>query len=375
MVCQQSAKTLKDGTIQKQKAFETGDSEPFLNAAVIIGDPSQIFLLSGMNSSEETLRIELPGYTRTRQEFSVIETCAASHIKSLIIQQDKYDRYEHRNVDGRFVIIPETISRLGAVETIKINACIEELPVALSKLTNLKLLDLTGCYNLLSIPEEILEMKDLKIKIGDIISKASEVIFIKVPENGITQAVFSTIRSTNAKKIEQLFIRQTPSTSSQERFEIPDEITDLHELKMLSITGNVSSLLSWIGNMNTLLSLTVSYSMLVSLPENIGNLSNLTSLNLAVCYKLVSLPETIWNLSNLTSLNLSECSTFESLPSSIGNLSNLTSFNLSGCSRFVLPESIGNLSNLTSLILSGCENLQSLPERVLGISLTSLLLI
>ena len=46
-------------------------------------------------SSEKTLRIELSEYIddRTGQEFSVIEKCDASHIKSLIIQQACYDSY------------------------------------------------------------------------------------------------------------------------------------------------------------------------------------------------------------------------------------------------------------------------------------------
>ena len=57
--------------------------------------PNTNFFLSEMNySSEETLRIELPWYplNGTDQEFSVIEKCDASHIKSLIIQQDNYNR-------------------------------------------------------------------------------------------------------------------------------------------------------------------------------------------------------------------------------------------------------------------------------------------
>ena len=78
-------------------------------------------------------------------------------VTSLIIRQAQYDVYVPYYSNDKSVIIPETISRLVAVETIKINACIEELPVALSKLTNLQLLNLTGCYNLLSIPDEILE--------------------------------------------------------------------------------------------------------------------------------------------------------------------------------------------------------------------------
>ena len=325
-------------------------------------------------SSEETLRIKLSEYIddRTGQEFSVIEKCDASHIKSLIIEQYNYDRYEN-SPDLRLVIIPGTVSRLVAVETIKITAYITELPVCLSELNNLRLLDLTGCYNHLSIPEEILKMKDLRIKIGGIISKASEVVFITVPLNGITQEVFSEISSAQEKEIEQLIIRQMPTNSLfdyQESFAVPDEIKDFHELQLLCITGNISSVPSWVGNMSRLGTLTVSYSSIFqSLPESIWNLSNLTSLNLSGCSKLVSLPSCIGNLSNLLSLNLSECYSLEMLPENIGNLSNLTSLNLNGYKNLrSLPESIENLSNLTSLDLSGCSNLVSLPSSIGNLS-------
>ena len=194
-----------------------------------------------------------------------------------------YDRYVQYSAP-RLVIIPETINRLVAVETIKINAFIRELPVALSKLNNLKLLDLNGCYNLLSIPEEILEMKYLKIKNGDIISKASQIVFITVPLNGITP--FSKILSVNKKKIEQLIIRQVspPDEEEPEAFEVSDEIKVLHELKLFSMTGNLSSLPSSIGNMSTLCSLIVNCSSLESLSTSIGDLCNLTSLNLGDSY-------------------------------------------------------------------------------------------
>ena len=92
-------------------------------------------------------------------------------------------------------------------------------------------------------------MKDMKIKIGDIISRASQVVFITVPPNGIAPEVLSKIRSANTKKIEQLIIRQMRLRDLQhlqEEFEVPDEIKDLPDLKMLYITGNVSQLPLWI---------------------------------------------------------------------------------------------------------------------------------
>ena len=321
-----------------------------------------------MDSDDETLRTELPEYTYDRtagQKFSVIETCDASLVKYVIIHQEGYENYEKLDCsNSKLVTIPETISRLIAVETIKINACIKELPVGLSKLNNLKLLDLTGCYNLLSIPEEILKMNELKIKIGDVISRASEVLFIPVPLDGITPEVLSTIRTAKEKKIKQLIIRQQ-SSPRREVFALPDELTDFTELKIFSVIGDISSLPSWIGDMSALCLLTVSYSSLLkSLPESIGNLSNLTSLDLSGCRNLVSLPSSIVNLSNLTSLDLSDCNNLESLPESIGNLRKLTTLNLNSDRVMALrelPESIGNLCNLTSLDLNGCCNLVSLP--------------
>ena len=78
-----------------------------------------------MDNNSETLRIEFTD-DRTRQHFTAIAKCDASYIKSLIIQQTKYDRYLQYDY-YRLVKIPETISKLVAVETIKINACMEKL--------------------------------------------------------------------------------------------------------------------------------------------------------------------------------------------------------------------------------------------------------
>ena len=73
-----------------------------------------------MENNDETFRIDFP-YSRNKQhpEFSVIVKRDSSHIKSLIIQQDKYDRYVYSR--DTLVTIPKTISRLGAVEAENVN--------------------------------------------------------------------------------------------------------------------------------------------------------------------------------------------------------------------------------------------------------------
>ena len=82
--------------------------------------------------------------------------------------------------------------------------------------------------------------------------------------------------------------------------------------------------------------------------------------------QLVSLPESIGNLTNLTELVLFE-NQITSLPESIGNLTNLTSLLLSGNQLVSLPESIGNLIELATLDLNGnplidLSILQHLPD-------------
>ena len=92
-----------------------------------------------MYSSEETLRIEIPSNPnvtgQTDQQFSVFETSDLSHIKYLLIHQDGYHCEAIPSPFLSQVIIPDSINKFVAAETIKINAFITELPVTLSELT------------------------------------------------------------------------------------------------------------------------------------------------------------------------------------------------------------------------------------------------
>ena len=142
-------------------------------------------------SSEHTLLIEIPRYPHSHeitQAFSAIE---------------KYMKRTN-NISS----LPPAITRLTSLEHIRISSYITELPTILSQLTHLKLLDLTGCHHLFTIPDELHNMPGLKIKIGDIISRASEVVFIAVPGSGIKSSVFSVISSRSERKIEQVVIHQ-----------------------------------------------------------------------------------------------------------------------------------------------------------------------
>ena len=137
---------------------------------------------------------------------------------------------------------------------------------------------------------------------------------------------------------------------------LPPELGELIDLQVLDL-GNGS----WINNKfeNT------KKNMFTTLPESIGNLSNLQGLYLDYA-RITALPKSIGNLSNLQELRLNNTQ-ITALPESIGNLSNLQELRLNNTQITALPESIGNLSNLQILYLDYAK-ITALPESIGSLS-------
>jgi internalin A len=134
--------------------------------------------------------------------------------------------------------------------------------------------------------------------------------------------------------------------------DLPAEIGQLSNLSTLNLSMNqLSDLPAEITQLSNLTTLHLSGNQLSELPAEIGQLSNLTTLHLSG-NQLSDLLAEITQLSNLTTLNLSDNQLSE-LPTEIGQLSNLTTLDLSGNQLSELPAEIGQLSNLTTLNLWG----------------------
>ncbi|XP_074308707.1 plant intracellular Ras-group-related LRR protein 4-like [Silene latifolia] len=97
------------------------------------------------------------------------------------------------------------------------------------------------------------------------------------------------------------------------------------------------------------------------LPDSIGKLSNLTSLDLSE-NRIVALPVTLGGLSSLSKLDL-HANRINELPESIGELLNLVFLDLRGNNLVKLPPSIGRLIRLEVLDLSS-NSLSSLPDSI-----------
>jgi internalin A len=155
--------------------------------------------------------------------------------------------------------------------------------------------------------------------------------------------------------------------------ELPQEIGNLTNLTSLRLCYNqLKALPKLIGNLSSLTCLDLSHNQLKALPTSIGKLTNLTSLFLSYS-QIESLSKSVGKLTNLISLDLSN-NQLQALPESISNLTKLSSLFLSDNQLTVLPESIGNLANLSSLFL-GHNQLTVLPESIGNLAnLTSLII-
>jgi len=94
--------------------------------------------------------------------------------------------------------------------------------------------------------------------------------------------------------------------------------------------------------------------------EQLALFPNLEYLNLSG-NRLDSLPQIIFSIKSLTELDISINPNIKHIPEEIGNLHNLTSLNIRQCWVEKLPESIGNLHKLT-YFWADANELQDLPK-------------
>ncbi|XP_054815683.1 TMV resistance protein N-like isoform X2 [Prosopis cineraria] len=149
--------------------------------------------------------------------------------------------------------------------------------------------------------------------------------------------------------------------------------------------------------MKNLTVLDVKKTGVAKLPESVGSLINLQTLDLRGCQNLDGLPHDIHKLKRLKVLDINGCSKFSELPkklnqneylekldasetliievpSSIGHLQQLKTLSFHGCKRPInlslrLPTSVFNIKSLTELDLSGCDIEDGLiPDDLDGLS-------
>ncbi|KAF7833619.1 TMV resistance protein N-like [Senna tora] len=154
---------------------------------------------------------------------------------------------------------------------------------------------------------------------------------------------------------------------------MPDEGHMTHEKLVLSGCSKVTKLPEFGESMEDLSLLDLENTAIVELPESLGFLIGLVTLNLKGCKNLVCLPRTFKNLKYLKTLNMFGSSKFSKLPDDLNENEALENLDVGETSITEVPPSIAQLRNLKAISFYGCKgpacNTLGLPHflgRMLG---------
>ena len=161
-------------------------------------------------------------------------------------------------------------------------------------------------------------------------------------------------------------------TSNQLKGEIPPELADLTNLKLLALGGNelTGPIPTWLGGLTNLEELHLWENELTgTIPAELGSLSNLELLSLSVNQLTGEIPTQLGSLANLVELWLSENQLTGEIPPELGSSSNLVQLVLWGNELTgEIPAELGSLSNLELLSLSVNQLTGEIPAELGSLS-------
>ena len=150
--------------------------------------------------------------------------------------------------------------------------------------------------------------------------------------------------------------------------EIPDGLGALTNLATLNLGSNRlrGEIPAGLGNLTNLTELHVSFNQLSgTIPAGLGNLTNLKSLQLVGNLLSGGIPAGLGNLTNLTELELWSNRLSGEIPVELGSLTNLTKLDLSqNPISGEIPVELGNLTNLRSLRFKGNQLSGEIPPEL-----------
>ena len=142
----------------------------------------------------------------------------------------------------------------------------------------------------------------------------------------------------------------------------PEKLTQLTELRNLDLSMNPFVEISEkIGELRKLRKLNLSYNSHTTFPESFANLTLLEELLMYYNYKLEVIPDVVTRLPALRLLNFSHNIELKKIPENIGDLSRLETLNLNDTAIDQLPDSLGQLQNLRHLYLKD-TGIKKLPD-------------
>jgi hypothetical protein len=103
----------------------------------------------------------------------------------------------------------------------------------------------------------------------------------------------------------------------------------------------------------------------VTLPESVGKLRKLRTLELDCITDLQSLPQSIGDCGDLQSLKLCDCEKLSEIPVTLSKIENIRALHIVGCGSLEQDKLnfIGEFSNIQTINLSSCSKFQELPSK------------
>ncbi|KAI5559099.1 hypothetical protein BDE02_17G087000 [Populus trichocarpa] len=258
------------------------------------------------------------------------------------------------------------------LESLILEGCtsLSEVHPSLGRHKKLQYVNLVNCRSIRILPSN-LEMESLKFftldgcskleKFPDIVGNMNQLTVLHLDETGITKL---------SSSIHHLIGLEVLSMNNCRNLEIiPSSIGCLKSLKKLDLSdcSELQNIPQNLGKVESL-EFDVSGTSIRQPPASIFLLKSLKVLSFDGCKRIAVNPtdQRLPSLSGLCSLevlDLCACNLREgALPEDIGCLSSLTSLDLSQNNFVSLPESINKLYGLETLVLEDCRMLESLPE-------------
>ncbi|CAL5046357.1 unnamed protein product [Urochloa decumbens] len=200
-------------------------------------------------------------------------------------------------------VIPESLCGLTQLQFLNLSSCrqIARLPEAIGNLVNLQYLIMPQCYSIKELPKSFKRLHNL--------------LHLNLESSYILEGLPEALCGLTA--LQYLCMRNYIWDHNLEKDDLPVAMRNLTNLKELDLACSLhrlfdvehnDSYLDFIGTLINLEILDLSDNELNYLPESIGNLKRLHTLNLWACERLKSLPDSIRGATGLKSLGLEGCS-------------------------------------------------------------------